>query len=151
VCAPSGLPPTATPHPGASGRPRAMTSSTTPTICSTMMRAKQCGLTAGGLRRSSPLGGAGYETIVFVHTGDCYAPHAVVRDVAAFVAHMDTEPVRLLGLSQGAAVAQEVALLRPDLVAAAALVAAYGRQNSIDRLLQAAWAAEDAAGPELTR
>jgi pimeloyl-ACP methyl ester carboxylesterase len=97
----------------------------------------------------SAFGGAGYETIAFVHTGDSYAPHAVVRDVAAFVEHLDTEPVRLLGWSQGAAIAQEVALLRPNLVAGAALVAGYGRQNSMDRLLQDAWAALDAAGPEL--
>jgi pimeloyl-ACP methyl ester carboxylesterase len=97
----------------------------------------------------SAFGGAGYETIPFVHTGDSYAPDAVVRDVAAFVEHLDTEPVRLLGWSQGAAIAQELALLRPDLVAGAALLAAYGRQNSIDRLLQDAWAALDAGGSEL--
>jgi pimeloyl-ACP methyl ester carboxylesterase len=97
----------------------------------------------------SAFGGAGYETIPFVHTGDSYAPDAVVRDVAAFVEHLDTEPVRLLGWSQGAAIAQELALLRPDLVAGAALLAAYGRQNSIDRLLQDALAALDAGGSEL--
>ncbi|MEV0397859.1 alpha/beta hydrolase [Polymorphospora rubra] len=92
---------------------------------------------------------AGYEAVTFVHTGDSYAPAGVVRDVVAFVEHLAAGPVRLLGWSQGAAIAQEVALLRPDLVEAAALVATYGRQNSVDRILQAASSALDAAGPEL--
>jgi pimeloyl-ACP methyl ester carboxylesterase len=98
---------------------------------------------------ASAFADAGYETIPFVHTGETYAPQAVVRDVAAFVQHLDTEPVRLLGWSQGAAIAQEVALLRPDLVAGAALIAGYGRQNSVDRLVQDAWTILDAGGPEL--
>jgi pimeloyl-ACP methyl ester carboxylesterase len=42
-----------------------------------------------------------------------------------------------------------VALLRPDLVASAALVAGYGRQNTIDRILQDAWQCLDDAGPDL--
>jgi len=97
----------------------------------------------------SALEAAGYETTTFVHTGASYAPQDAVRDVAIFIEHLDTEPVRLFGWSQGAAIAQEVALLRPDLVACAALVAGYGRQNSIGRLLQDAWAVLDAGGPEL--
>jgi len=97
----------------------------------------------------SAFGDAGYETITLVHTGASYVPHDVVLDVATLIEHVDTDPVRLLGWSQGAAIAQEVALQRPDLVAGAALVAGYGRQNSIDRLLQEAWVALDAAGPEL--
>lgn len=66
-------------------------------------------------------------------------------DVATFIEHAAAEPVRLLGWSQGAAIAQETALLRPDLVAAAALIATYGRQNIMDRILQDAWRALDAA------
>jgi pimeloyl-ACP methyl ester carboxylesterase len=97
----------------------------------------------------SALGSADYEAIPFVHTGGSYAPDDVVRDVVTFIERLGTEPVRLLGWSQGAAIAQEVALLRPDLVVGAALIASYGRQNSIDRLLRGAWAALDAAGPEL--
>lgn len=92
---------------------------------------------------------AGYEAIPFIHTGPSYAPVDVVRDVATFVEHAGTEPIRLLGWSQGAAIAQEVALLRPDLVAGAALIAPYGRQNTIDRVLQQAWLALSAAGEEL--
>lgn len=54
-----------------------------------------------------------------------------------------TGPPELLGWSQGAAIAQEVALARPDLVAAGALTATYGRQNTCDRLVREAWAALD--------
>jgi pimeloyl-ACP methyl ester carboxylesterase len=98
---------------------------------------------------TSALAGAGYEVITFVHTGLSWAPADVVRDVATFIEHAAAEPVRLLGWSQGAAIAQETALLRPDLVSAAALIATYGRQNIMDRILQDAWQALDAAGPGL--
>lgn len=89
---------------------------------------------------------AGYEVITFVHTGSSFAPQDVIRDVASFVEHLGVGPVRLFGWSQGAAISQEMALSRPDLVAAAALIASYGRQNVFDRLLQSAWSALDGAG-----
>ena len=98
---------------------------------------------------TAALVGAGYEAISFVHAGPSWAPDAVVRDVAAFIEHAAAGPVRLLGWSQGAAIAQETALLRPDLVTSAALIATYGRQNVMDRILQDAWRALDAVGPEL--
>jgi pimeloyl-ACP methyl ester carboxylesterase len=98
---------------------------------------------------TSALAGAGYEAITFVHAGPSWAPAGVAGDVATFIEHATAEPVRLLGWSQGAAIAQETALLRPDLVASAALIATYGRQNIMDRILQGAWRALDAAGPEL--
>lgn len=98
---------------------------------------------------TSALASAGYEAISFVHAGPSGAPDGVIRDVAAFIEHAAAEPVRLLGWSQGAAIAQETALLRPDLVTAAALIATYGRQNIMDRILQDAWQALDAVGPVL--
>jgi pimeloyl-ACP methyl ester carboxylesterase len=98
---------------------------------------------------TTALTGAGYEAITFVHTGASYTPADVAGNVATFIEHAAAEPVRLLGWSQGAAIAQETALLRPDLVAAAALIATYGRQNIMDRILQDAWQALDAAGPGL--
>jgi pimeloyl-ACP methyl ester carboxylesterase len=98
---------------------------------------------------TSALASAGYEAISFVHAGLSWAPADVVRDVATVIEHAAAGPVRLLGWSQGAAIAQETALLRPDLVTAAALIATYGRQNIMDRILQDAWRALDAAGPEL--
>jgi pimeloyl-ACP methyl ester carboxylesterase len=98
---------------------------------------------------TSALTSAGYEAITFVHAGPSWAPADVVADVATFIEHAAAGPVRLLGWSQGAAIAQETALLRPDLVTSAALIATYGRQNIMDRILQDAWQALDAAGPAL--
>lgn len=97
----------------------------------------------------SGLAGTGYEVITFVHTGPSWAPSGVARDVAAFAEQVSAEPVRLLGWSQGAAIAQEMTLLRPDLVAAAALIAPYGRQNTMGQLLQDAWLALGAASQDL--
>lgn len=97
----------------------------------------------------STLGDAGYEAITFVHTGEGWSPSAVVRDVAAFIEHLEVDRVRLIGWSQGAAIAQEVALQRPDLVASAALVATYARQNTMDRVLQDAYRTLAAGGDEL--
>ncbi|AGZ42791.1 alpha/beta fold hydrolase [Actinoplanes friuliensis] len=95
------------------------------------------------------LTGAGYRAVTFVHTGPAYDPESVARDVSTFLDHLGPEPVRLLGWSQGAAIAQEVALLRPDRVVAAALIAGYGRQGAVDEVLQQAWQTLDAAGPDL--
>jgi len=97
----------------------------------------------------SALTTAGFRAITFVHEGSDYEAFAVVRDVV-IVAEQNSEKVRLLGWSQGAAIAQEVALIRPDLVTCAALIATYGRQNRIDRLLQDAWQAFTASGADLT-
>lgn len=94
------------------------------------------------------LNAVGYEAVTFVHTAESVDPTDVVRDVVALIEHLDIAPVRLLGWSQGAAIAQEVALLRPDAVVAAAMVAGYGRQNSFDRLAQSAWATLRASGTE---
>lgn len=97
----------------------------------------------------SALVDAGYEVITFIHTGESFTPEDVVHDVAELIEHLQAGPVRLLGWSQGAAISQEVALLRPDLVVAAALIATYGRQNSFDRLLQDSSDVLARAGKEL--
>jgi pimeloyl-ACP methyl ester carboxylesterase len=97
----------------------------------------------------SALNQAGYQAVLFVHTGASCEPRDVTRDVISLVEHIGTGPVRLLGWSQGAAIAQEVALARPDLVVAAALLAPYARNNRFQRLLQEAWAALDGADEPL--
>ncbi|GAA2493310.1 alpha/beta fold hydrolase [Winogradskya humida] len=88
---------------------------------------------------------AGYQALTFVHSADGPAPAAV----AALLDHLGGPPVRLLGWSQGAAIAQEAALLRPLRIVGAALIAPYGRQNSIDRVLQSAWQRLDASDASL--
>lgn len=50
-----------------------------------------------------------------------------------------SEPVALVGWSQGAAIAQEVALAFPAAVKCAVLLATYGRQNEVDKVLQESW------------
>ena len=61
-----------------------------------------------------------------------------VACVAEFVAGRRA-PVALVGWSQGAAIAQKVALAAPEMVTCAALLATYGRQNEIDKTLQQSW------------
>ena len=92
---------------------------------------------------------AGFQAVPFVHTGSGHEPMAVARDVAALITHLAVGPALLVGWSQGAAIAQEVALRHPDQVAAAALIAGYARRNTFDLVLRDAWAALDEAGPEL--
>lgn len=81
----------------------------------------------------------GYRVTTFEHrsSGDW---ESVVECVSEFLADR-RDPVALVGWSQGAAIAQEVALIAEDRVRAAVLIATYGRQNAIDRVLQHAWAA----------
>jgi pimeloyl-ACP methyl ester carboxylesterase len=92
---------------------------------------------------------AGFEAITFIHEGPDYDAPAVVRDVKRLVDHLKLEDVRLLGWSQGAAIAQEVAFAYPSMVRAAVLIATYGRQNRIDLVLQEAWDALSLGGEEL--
>lgn len=98
---------------------------------------------------STALVGAGYEVVTFVHTGPGTSPPEVADDVARLVEHLDAGPVRLLGWSQGAAIAQETTVRHAHLVTAAVLIAPYGRQNAMDRVLQEAWATLHRAGDEL--
>lgn len=81
----------------------------------------------------------GYRVTTFEHrsTGDW---RSAVDCVLEFLADR-RQRVALVGWSQGAAIAQEVALAAEDMVGAAVLIATYGRQNAIDRVLQQAWAA----------
>ncbi|WP_432538031.1 alpha/beta fold hydrolase [Kineococcus arenarius] len=95
------------------------------------------------------LSAAGYEVITFRHTGAGTSPPQVADDVAALIEHLGTGAVRLLGWSQGAAIAQEVAVRHPHLAAAAVLIAPYARQNVADAVLQDAWAALRQAGEEM--
>lgn len=81
----------------------------------------------------------GYRVTTFEHrsTGDWRCAVDCVLEFLAGRRH----PVALVSWSQGAAIAQEVALAADDIVGAAGLIATYGRQNAIDRVLQQAWAA----------
>jgi pimeloyl-ACP methyl ester carboxylesterase len=80
----------------------------------------------------------GYRVTTFEHRPAKSDWRGVVGCVVEFLASR-REPVALVGWSQGAAIAQEVALASPDAVSCAALLATYGRQNEIDKALQKAW------------
>ena len=80
----------------------------------------------------------GYGVTTFEHRPSALDWRSAVACVEAFLARR-REPVALVGWSQGAALAQEVALATPERVRAAVLLATYGRQNEIDRILQESW------------
>lgn len=81
----------------------------------------------------------GYRVTTFEHRSSGHW-ESVVECISEFLADR-RDPVALVGWSQGAAIAQEVALAADGTVGAAVLIATYGRQNAIDRVLQQAWAA----------
>lgn len=79
----------------------------------------------------------GFKVTTFEHRPEGLDWHSVVDCVRAFIERR-REPVALVGWSQGAAIAQEVALASGQ-VRCAALLATYGRQNEIDKTLQQCW------------
>lgn len=80
----------------------------------------------------------GYQVTTFEHRPQQLDWRNAVGSVDAFIARR-REPVALIGWSQGAALAQEAALAAGDSVRCAALLATYGRQNELDRILQESW------------
>ena len=80
----------------------------------------------------------GYQVTTFEHRPRQLDWRNAVGSVDAFIARR-REPVALIGWSQGAALAQEAALAAGDSVRCAALLATYGRQNELDRILQESW------------
>lgn len=80
----------------------------------------------------------GYQVTTFQHRPQQLDWRNAVSSVDAFIARR-REPVALIGWSQGAAIAQEAALVAGDRVRCAVLLATYGRQNELDRILQEAW------------
>jgi len=80
----------------------------------------------------------GYRVTTFEHQPAELDWRSAVGCVVEFLARR-REPVALVGWSQGAALAQEVALASPATVNCAALLATYGRQNEIDKTLQQSW------------
>jgi len=82
--------------------------------------------------------GLGYSVTTFEHRPEALDWRSAVTCVEQFLAQR-TEPVALVGWSQGAALAQEVTLASGAAVGCAILLATYGRQNEIDRILQRCW------------
>lgn len=79
---------------------------------------------------------AGYRTVTFDNRGvgatanaDGFTTATVVADTAALIEQLDLAPVRLVSVSMGSYIAQELMLARPDLVSQAALMATRGRHD----------------------
>jgi pimeloyl-ACP methyl ester carboxylesterase len=90
----------------------------------------------------------GYQVTTLEHRPQQLDWRTAVTSVDEFIARRP-EPVALIGWSQGAAIAQEAALIAGDRVQCAALLATYGRQNELDRVLQEAWQRLGVSGDHL--
>jgi pimeloyl-ACP methyl ester carboxylesterase len=64
-----------------------------------------------------------------------YTTRAMADDIALLIGRLDLGPVRVVGLSMGGAIAQELALAHPELVQRLVLVATWARCDSYTRQL----------------
>lgn len=73
----------------------------------------------------------------------------LVGDTAALIEHLSNRPARVVGMSLGARVVQELALVRPDLVSQVVMMAAHGRPDLVQSSFSAGERALYDAGIEL--
>jgi pimeloyl-ACP methyl ester carboxylesterase len=79
---------------------------------------------------------AGYRAITFDNRGvgatansDGFTTETMVVDTAELIERLDVAPVRIVGVSMGSFIAQELMLARPELVSHAVLLATRGRHD----------------------
>ena len=79
---------------------------------------------------------AGYRVITFDNRGvgatenaDGFTTAQMVGDTAAIIEELDAGPVRIVAVSMGSFIAQELMVARPELVSAAVLMATRGRED----------------------
>jgi pimeloyl-ACP methyl ester carboxylesterase len=79
---------------------------------------------------------AGYRCITFDNRGigatenaEGFTTQTMVADTAALIESLGAAPARIVGVSMGSFVAQELMVVRPDLVTAAVLMATRGRMD----------------------
>lgn len=79
---------------------------------------------------------AGYRAITFDNRGvgatenaSSFTTEQVIGDTAALIEKLDVGPVRVVGVSMGSFIAQELMVSRPELVSAAVLMATRGRAD----------------------
>ena len=88
---------------------------------------------------------AGYRAITFDNRGigateqaDGFGVEQMVADTAALIEKLDAAPARIVAVSMGSFIAQELMLARPDLVHSAVLMATRGRQDRTREFFRAA-------------
>ncbi|MDT5016733.1 MAG: hypothetical protein QOD39_2893 [Mycobacterium sp.] len=88
---------------------------------------------------------AGYRCITFDNRGigatenaDGFTSETMVADAAALLEKIDAAPARIVGVSMGAYLAQELLVARPDLVSSAVLMATRGRHDRARDFFRAA-------------
>jgi pimeloyl-ACP methyl ester carboxylesterase len=88
---------------------------------------------------------AGYRAITFDNRGigateqaDGFGVEQMVADTAALIEKLDAVPARIVAVSMGSFIAQELMLARPDLVHSAVLMATRGRQDRTREFFRAA-------------
>ena len=93
---------------------------------------------------------AGYRVITFDNRGvgatanaDGFTTETMVADTAALIESIGVGPVRIVAVSMGSYIAQELLLTRPELVSQAVLMATRGR---LDRAREFFRTAEDEFG-----
>ena len=89
---------------------------------------------------------AGYRCVTFDNRGigatenaDGFTTETMVADTVALIEQLGLAPVRLVGVSMGSFIAQELMVARPELVHSAVLMATRGRH---DRAREFFWAGE---------
>lgn len=88
---------------------------------------------------------AGYRAVTFDNRGvgatenaDGFTTETMVADTAALIEQLDLAPTNIVGASMGAYIAQELMLVRPELVKRAALIATRGRHDRTRELVRRA-------------
>jgi pimeloyl-ACP methyl ester carboxylesterase len=99
---------------------------------------------------------AGYRVITFDNRGvgamanaDGFTTETMIADTAALIESLGIGPVRIVGVSMGAFIAQELMVARPDLVSRAVLMATRGRLDKAREFFRAAEDEFAAAGVQL--
>lgn len=99
---------------------------------------------------------AGYRVVTFDNRGvgatadtEGFTVETMVSDTASLIEELDLAPVRLVAVSMGSYIAQELMLARPELVKQAALMATSGRHDRTREFFHSAEREFEATGISL--
>jgi pimeloyl-ACP methyl ester carboxylesterase len=99
---------------------------------------------------------AGYRAITFDNRGigatenaSGFTTEQMVGDTAALIETLDLAPVRIVAVSMGSFIAQELMVARPELVSAAVLMATRGREDRTREFFRSAERALRTAGVDI--